>query len=147
MKPVKRNAFNFEIIYRLNQWQIEELHRLYQKEWWSKERKLSDVRKMLKHSDIVIGLVEPESKKLVGFTRVLTDYVYKALVFDVIVAESYRDRGLSKLLMESVLHHPALKKVEHIELYCLPELIDFYKKWGFTDDLGKLIYMRRSRKF
>lgn len=146
MNPVKKIPFDFEMVHQLSQKQIRELRRLYPAEWWSKDRKISDIKKMLEHSDIVIGLVEPKKKKLVGFTRVLTDYVYKALVFDVIVAEPYRNRGLGKLLMEAVLRHPALKKVEHIELYCLPELIPFYQQWGFTEKLGRLRFLRKNRR-
>jgi len=31
------------------------------------------------------------------------------------------------------------------ELYCLPELVPFYRKWGFTEELGGLRFMCRSR--
>lgn len=134
---------SFEMLDHLTSAQIEELHKLYQSEWWTKGRQLDDVRSMVQHTDIIIAFCEPKTKKLVAFTRIITDYTYKALVLDVIVAAPYRSTGLGRRLMDAVANHPALKKVRHIELYCLPELVPFYQQWGFTTELGELKFMRR----
>lgn len=134
---------SFEIIDHVSGTQIEELHALYQSEWWTKGRQLDDVRRMVQHTDVIIAFCESDTKKLVAFTRILTDYVYKALVFDVIVAAPYRNTGLGRRLMDAVVNHPALKAVRHIELYCLPGLVPFYQQWGFITELGELQLMRR----
>ncbi len=34
--------------------QIEELHALYQSEWWTKGRQLAEVRRMLQHNEFLI---------------------------------------------------------------------------------------------
>ncbi len=136
---------SFEKIDHLTDAQMEELHALYQAEWWTKGRKLEEVRRMLEHSDITIAFCEADTKNLVAFTRILTDYVYKALVFDVIVAAPYRSAGLGRHLVHAVINHPRLQSVQHIELYCLPELIPFYQKWGFTTEIGELRFMRRTQ--
>jgi hypothetical protein len=47
--------------------------------------------------------------------------------------------------MDALLEHPSLKTVRHLELYCLPELIPFYRRWGFTDELGELRFLRRTQ--
>lgn len=80
-----------------------------------------------------------------AFARVLTDFAIKALIFDVIVDGNYRQQGLGKKLVDAVVAHPALKAVRHLELYCLPELVPFYERWGFTDSLGGLRLMRLER--
>ena len=134
---------SIEMSDRLTDAQIAELHKLYQSEWWTKGRQLDDVRRMVQHTDIIIAFCESGTQKLVAFTRILTDYVYKALVFDVIVAVPYRNTGLGRRLMDAVVNHPNLKAVRHIELYCLPELVPFYEQWGFTTELGELRFMRR----
>jgi len=134
-----------EAIDHLTDEQVEDLHRMYQSEWWTKGRQLSDVRRMLQHSDLILAFCDPDTQRLVAFARVLTDYVYKALVFDVIAAASHRSQGLGRALMEAIMSHPSLKSVKHIELYCLPDMAPFYQKWGFTDDLGELRFMRRAR--
>jgi hypothetical protein len=48
--------------------------------------------------------------------------------------------------MDTILQHPAVTAVRHCELYCLPELMPFYHKWGFTDELGRLHFMRRMTR-
>jgi len=40
---------------------------------------------------------------------------------------------LGKKLMDAIVGHPALVRVEHFELYCRPELIPFYERWGFKE--------------
>jgi GNAT superfamily N-acetyltransferase len=127
----------FEAIECLNDDQIEDLYRLYQTEWWSKGRKKADIERMLKHSDLIVAFCEPDSKRLIAFSRILTDYVYRATIFDVIVEASYRGDGLGRILIDTIVNHPDLESVEGLYLYCLPEMIPFYKKWGFTDDVGQ----------
>ena len=126
--------------------QIEDLYRLYQQEWWTKGRQLADVRRMLQHCDVLVAFCDSDSKRLIGFARVITDFVYKALVLDVIVETTYRKSGLGRALMDAIVEHPSLKSMQHFELYCLPEMIPFYQKWGFTEALGDLQFMRRSNE-
>jgi GNAT superfamily N-acetyltransferase len=136
----------YQKIDRLSTDHVQQLHELYQTEWWTKERTLQDVEVMVQHSDLVFGVLETESSRLVGFARVLTDRVFKAIIFDVIVAAEYRNEGIGKVLMEWLQEHPDLKSVRHFELYCLPEVAPFYEKWGFSADLGKIQLMRRAQK-
>ena len=135
---------SLQLVDQLTDAQVLDLHRMYENEWWTKGRELEDVRRMLRCSDITVGFCEPPSGRLVAFARVLTDYVYKAVVFDVIVARSHRKTGLGRDLMNAIMKHPRLASVPHIELYCLPELVPFYQRWGFTTDLGHLRFMRRT---
>jgi GNAT superfamily N-acetyltransferase len=135
---------SFEAINRLTDQQIEDLYALYQSEWWTKGRHPPDIRRMLQHSDVIIGYCDIETKRLIAFARVLTDYVYKALIFDVIVDVTYRSAGLGRALMDAIIEHPDLRSIRHFELYCLPEMVPFYQKWGFMADLGDLRFMRRG---
>ena len=123
---------------------VDDLLRLYRNEWWTEGRERDDVVRMLDGSDEVVGFEDATSGRLVAFARVLTDYTYKAVVFDVIVAEAHRDDGLGDRLLGALVDHPRLADVEHVELYCLGELVEFYERWGFSDDLGELRLMRRS---
>ena len=122
-----------------------DLVELYRHEWWTKDRSDRDVAQMLQHSDLVIGLCEEPSARLVAFARVLTDRVYKALVFDLIVEHGHRREGIGRLLMEHVLAHPMVAGVKHVELYCLPQLTAFYQRWGFSTNVSGVQLMRRER--
>src|SRR3972149_5512408 len=88
----------FQVVHRLTDAQVGELLVLYRNEWWTRERQEGDVRPMLGHTDIGVGLCEGGRAgapgRLVAFARVVTDYVYKATLYDVIVAPDYRGRGL-----------------------------------------------------
>jgi ribosomal protein S18 acetylase RimI-like enzyme len=121
-----------EAIAQLTPAQIEDLHLLYQSTWWGKNRTIPGIRKMLQNTDLIIGFCEVETKKLIGFTRVITDYVYRAVLWDVMVEESYRGQGLGKALVEAVINHPSLQEVEAISLVCLPEMVPFYENLGFN---------------
>jgi ribosomal protein S18 acetylase RimI-like enzyme len=129
----------------LTEQQISELTDLYINEFWSQNRIRQDVRKMLVASDIIIGLVD-ECDRLICFLRVLTDFVYRAFIFDVIVKPIHRNQSLGKKFFDSVVHHPQLQLVEYLGLYCLPEMIPFYERSGFTSESGGLQLMIRPNK-
>ncbi len=128
----------------LSESQIDDLHRLYQNEWWTKDRTLDEVRQMLDGTRVVAGFADPETGRLIAFARVVTDYIFKALVLDVIVDSAHRKSGLGKALMDAVVSHPALAKVSHFDLYCRPELVPFYRQWGFEEVGEDIHFMRRA---
>jgi predicted GNAT family N-acyltransferase len=99
---------------------------------------------MLDGSDVVVGLVDSASDRLVGFARAITDRSFLAVVLDVIVAPDVRGTGLGARLMDELLARPELADVESIEVVCQPELIAFYRRWGFTDSVGRSLLMRRT---
>ncbi len=131
-----------KIISKLNKKQQKELYKLYKKEWWSKNRKEKDIKKMLENSDIIAAVINKE-KKLIAFSRVLSDFVYKADIFDVIVSKKYRGKKLGSLLIENILHHPKLKNVKSFNLQCKKDMKNFYKKFGFKEE-KKLIFMSKK---
>jgi len=124
--------------------QIDQLVALFQTEWWTNGRARADTEKVLQMGGPMFAFVDPESDDLVAFARTITDGVYKAMIFDIIVKASWRGTGLGALLMDTVLNDPALVNVKHRELYCLEDMVPFYEKWGFTDRLPGLFFMRKS---
>lgn len=134
----------YHLVESLTAAQVDDLVVLYRNEPWSSQRQRCDVEKMLKTTDLVIGLVN-QSDRLVAFTRVLTDFVYRATVYDVIVTPSDRGQGLGKTLLETVVQHPQLRSVEIITLFCLPEMIPFYEQWGFSINTSGMQLMFRNQ--
>jgi ribosomal protein S18 acetylase RimI-like enzyme len=134
---------NIRVIEELSEEQIDELFELYQQEDWTKDRKIDEIRIMLKHCKI-IGLVDEATNKLVGFTRIVTDYVYRATVYDVIVLKEYHGKGLGRQLMENIINHPQLKNIERVDLYTGEEKTEFYKKWGFNKVSELTHFMRKT---
>ena len=132
----------YKIINKLTKSQKDELYKLYKKQWWTKDRTKKEIKKMLKYSDIIIAIVNKKGH-LIGFIRVLSDFVFKAEIYDVIVAKKYRGLGLGERLVKEVLTHKKLKKVKQFNLQCLEDMVPFYEKFGFKEVKG-LIYMRKS---
>lgn len=133
---------NYQVVNQLNETQISELVELYKHEFWSKNRTSQGVTKMLAASDVIIALIN-EEQELIAFCRVLTDFVYRGVLYDVIVKPSYRKMGFGAKLLDEVVNHPQLKAVENLALFCLPEMIPFYERWGFTYDVNALKIMHR----
>ena len=130
---------------RLTEPQIADLHALYQSEWWGKGRSPVDVRIMVENSSLIIGFVG-EDEKLVAFCRILTDFVFRATIYDVIVAAPLRGQGLGKKLMDTVSQHPRLQRVSTLWLCCNPDMTPFYEKWGFrVFDEGQLWMLKAQR--
>ena len=121
--------------------QTVQLCQLYQEQWWSQGRSLAETQRGLKGSQIVIGAVD-ESDHLVAFVRVLTDFTFKAMLFDLIVADAYQNTGLGKELLQRVKQHPQLQEVKHLELYCLPDLLPYYKRQGFSSAVAGVQLLR-----
>jgi predicted GNAT family N-acyltransferase len=133
----------YRIVETLTESQVSDLMDLYKNEFWSDKRTRQDVVKMLASTDVIIGLVD-ECDRLIGFTRVLTDFVYRAMIFDVIIKPTHRKMGLGAKLMDAVFNHPKLQTVENFSLNCLPHMIPFYERWGFSDDVGEIKFLRRT---
>ncbi|THJ21265.1 MAG: GNAT family N-acetyltransferase [Nitrospira sp. CG24D] len=108
--------------------QPEQLLTLFQQAPWAKGRTLNDARDMLRHTDV--ALCAWDGDHLVGFGRVLTDFVYRATIWDVIVDEAYQKQGIGAEIVQRILQHPRLKKVELFWL--CTRRPGFYEKLGFS---------------
>ena len=133
------------VIDQLHSRHITDLMRLYQREFWCNARMQQDVETILASTDIVIGL-ENRDGQLVGFCRLLTDFVYKATLYDLIVDPVYRGQGLGDHLMKLVIEHPDLSNIQHIDLHYLAAMTAFYQCWEFSQELNGLCHMRRFQR-
>jgi len=137
---------NYTLVETLDEQQVAQLHQLIQQQWWGGKRSLAEVRVMVENTGLMIGLVEPKSGKLVGYGRVLTDFAFRATIYDVMVDEHLRGFGLGKRLMDALCDHPKLKGVSFIYLACEPNLFSFYEQWGFKRYDGKAEWMIRVQR-
>lgn len=136
---------NLTVVNELCDTDIDQLMDLYANEFWCSNRCKDDVVKMLANTDVVVG-VKTEDGVLIGFARVLTDFVYKATFYDVIVHPNWRSNNIGKMLMELIISHNKLENVEHFDLNCLPSMYPFYELWGFTAEVGGLGFMRKLNR-
>jgi len=118
------------------------LVRLYQQAPWAKGRTLEDACEMLRHTDVVVTAWDNDL--LIGVGRVLTDYVYRATIWDVIVHKAYQGQGVGTDIVQRILTHPRLKKVELFWL--CTRMPGFYEKLGFSSKEQTGMVWSRSRQ-
>jgi N-acetylglutamate synthase-like GNAT family acetyltransferase len=99
--------------------------------FWAQNRKIEDLEIAIKHSNPVIAVWDGES--LIGFARATSDGIYRASIWDVIVHPEYRGAGLGSKLVETVLSHPLVNKVERVYLMTTYQQ-KFYQRIGFTEN-------------
>lgn len=118
----------------------DELVALYDTwEWWA-DRDETRVAAAIDGSDAVVGL--EDDGLLVASARAITDGVYYAKIYDVIVDADRRGEGLGQRVVDVLLDHPALADVDHANLLCEPDLVPFYRRCGFSEpptDLQPLV--------
>ena len=132
------------VTYAIDDEQLPQLLELFRTTWWMASRTEAETTRILQHTDLVIALTHRSSRQLLGFARILTDYTHIALVLDVVVSPQHRGTGYGAVLMDAITQHPSLRDVRSLELVCQPDLVPFYRRWGFTDEVGHSLLMRRT---
>lgn len=126
---------------------VGQLLDLYRCADWSKNRTAEEAATVLANSSLVLTLWD--GPRLVAFARVLTDFIFRAAIYDVIVHPDVQGRGVGKALIYKVLNHPSLKKVPVFHLLTRDKR-PFYEKLGFVTvqerDYSAMILIRGHDK-
>lgn len=105
-----------------------QLVRLFHQAPWAKDRSPEQTQEMLRQTDLV--LCAWDGDQLVGFGRVLTDFMYRATIWDVIVDRAYHKQGIGTEIVRRILHHARLQQVELFWL--CTRRPGFYERLGFS---------------
>jgi ribosomal protein S18 acetylase RimI-like enzyme len=118
------------------------LQRLFEHHaFWARGRSYGMLRRMLAGSPVVVSLWR--GKRLVGFGRASSDGVYRAVLWDVVVAGDLQGRGLGRQVVEGLLQHPQLQGVERVYLMTTNSA-GFYEQLGFQREQRQLLLLRSS---
>lgn len=115
----------------INLYQLQELFNLAA--FWAKGRSIEDLSIAIANSDPVITICDGE--QLIGFARATSDGIYRATIWDVVIHPDYRGIGLGRKLVETVLSHPRVRRVERVYLMTTHQQ-EFYQKIGFQSNLS-----------
>ena len=119
---------------------FHQLQALQQDASWARDRALLDLQRAIAGSDVVVTVWCGDT--LVGCARVLTDFVYRAVLCDVIVHPAYRRRGVGRMLVEQVTTHPRLARVQKFTLLTTTART-FYERLGWQRYPGEgMVYER-----
>ncbi len=110
--------------------QIERIHKFLKEEsYWARERTLEQTERAIEKS-LPFGVYFGENQ--IGFARVVTDFATFAYLGDVYIVEEFREQGLSKWLLETILAHPELQNFRRWIL-ATRDAHTLYAKFGFTE--------------
>ncbi|HAA29803.1 MAG TPA: GNAT family N-acetyltransferase [Cyanobacteria bacterium UBA8553] len=96
--------------------------------FWAQDRKIEDWKVAIEYSEPVISIWDRD--RLIGFARATSDGIYRATIWDVVIHPDYRSAGLGSKLVETVLSHPRMSRVERVYLMTTHKQL-FYERIGF----------------
>ena len=109
--------------------------------FWAKNRSLKDLQKLLAGSTAIISLWS--GKRMIGFGRATSDGIYRAVLWDVVVADDLQGQGLGRQVVEAILSMDSINQVERIYLMTtLRE--DFYKQIGFESNNSQKVLIKKN---
>lgn len=108
---------------------LNQLRKLFEiAAFWASSRSIDDLSIAVANSEPVITV--RDSDRLIGFARATSDGIYRATIWDVVIHPDYRSQGLGSKLVETVLSHPKMNRVERTYLMTTHRQ-GFYEKIGF----------------
>jgi len=96
--------------------------------FWASARSVEDLSVAIANSEPTISVWDGE--RLIGFARATSDGIYRATIWDVVIHPDYRGAGLGRKLVETVLSHPRMNRVERVYLMTTHQQ-RFYEQIGF----------------
>jgi len=120
---------------------LDQLQELFQAAaFWAKDRRIEDMAIAIANSRPVVSVWDNDHsfgelcrKRLIGFARATSDGIYRATIWDVVIHPDYQGAGLGRKLVETVLMHPHVNRVERVYLMTTNQQ-NFYKKIGFEEN-------------
>ncbi|MBE9144538.1 GNAT family N-acetyltransferase [Planktothrix mougeotii] len=108
---------------------LNQLQRLFQlAAFWAKDRSQEDLKIAISNSEPVVTVWDYE--QMIGFARATSDGIYRANIWDVVIHPDYQGSGLGRKLVQTVLSHPKMCRVERVYLMTTYQQ-KFYEHIGF----------------
>ena len=107
--------------------------------FWASGRSQRELSRMLAGSQAAVSAWK--GSRLVGFGRATSDGVFRAALWDVVVASDHQGQGLGRCLVEALLQAPALVTVERVYLMTTNGA-GFYEQLGFTTVENQRLMLR-----
>ena len=96
--------------------------------FWAKNRSINQIKQLLSNSTVVVSVWS--EGKMIGFGRATSDYVFRAVLWDIIVADELQRKGIGKIIVDTLLNSKPIAKVEKVYLMTTNSS-QFYSQFGF----------------
>ena len=108
---------------------IQQLQTLFKlAAFWARERCSEDLEIAVANSNPIVTAWDGEN--MIGFARATSDGIYRATIWDVVIHPDYQGGGLGRKLVQTVLSHPLMSRVERVYLMTTHQQ-KFYERIGF----------------
>ena len=124
---------------RVDLHQLQKLFRVAA--FWAHDRRLDDLQVAIAHSDPVITVWD--GQRLIGFSRATSDGIYRAVIWDVVIHPDYQRAGLGRNLVQTVLSHPKVNRVERVYLMTTHQQ-SFYERIGFEENTSTTMVLHHT---
>ncbi|RMA90793.1 GNAT family N-acetyltransferase [Priestia megaterium] len=99
------------------------------------------IKKVFQSSNVVA--IAYDEDNIAGFGRALSDGVFNAAIYDVVVDEQYQNKGIGQKVIKNLLAQ--LDDISCVHLVSTSGTEDFYKKAGFQKmKTGMARYLNRT---
>ena len=113
---------------------VDVIHEFLTRSYWAAGIPRATVVRAIENS-LCFGVYDGDDQ--IGFARVVSDFATFAYIADVFILEQYRERGLGKELMASVMAHPDLQGLRRWSLGTR-DAQGLYAQFGFEPVLNTL---------
>ncbi len=122
-------------------WQLQRLYRFTS---WGKGRSIEQIEQMIKETSLCFSV--SFDGELVAFCRMLTDFVFRGSLWDIMVHPDHQGKGVGSALIDYSLTHPAVKDIPLILTYTT-ELTGFLTQHGFKNEDGTMMLLKCPLEF
>jgi ribosomal protein S18 acetylase RimI-like enzyme len=112
--------------------------------FWAQGRNRRDLMRMVLGSCSVVSAWQ--AGRLVGLGRATSDGVYRAVLWDVVVAAEHQGQGLGRRIVESLMSYPVVGAAERVYLMTTNSS-GFYEKLGFQGQHGQQLLVLHRKPY
>ena len=110
---------------------LKKLQRLLDRNaFWAKSRTISDLKKCLANSDVIVSLWV--GNEIVGFGRALTDGIYRGVLWDLVIDQNHQGKGFGTLILKNLLSSKKIQNTKKLYLMTTNKK-KFYSQFDFKE--------------
>jgi len=109
--------------------------------FWAADRAMDGMKIAVENSDPVITVWDDD--RMIGFARATSDGIFRATIWDVVIHSDYQGAGLGRKLVETLLGHPKMNRVERVYLMTTNQQ-KFYERIGFVENYSTTMLLEQT---